>query len=59
MKTTLEQKYDFAIDMIITFGKLLGQDESREDVDKRIELLLENFDVDTENEVLINKRSRH
>ena len=58
--TEIEQKYSFALDMLVTFGKVLGNEkDTKEDIDDRITLLLENFDVDEASEILINKKQQH
>ena len=54
-----EVKYSFALDMLIAFGKLAGVDNNKKELDERFDEMLDNFDIDEENEVLINKRLRH
>jgi len=55
----LEIKYNFSLDMLIAFGKLAGVENSKDKLNERFEKLLDNFDIDEENEVLVNKKLRH
>ena len=58
-QTKLEQKYDFALDMIIKLSSILNAPvDTKEELDKNLELLLDNFDVDPNSEILTNKKLR-